>query len=84
MGNRWLESVRSGYGVLEIMFGSFVTVAQALNQIVFRDETRGIRSRIRRRHDRRKRFPDSQTKTVIPMESENPRLRNRGWKGKRD
>lgn len=44
MGNRWLESVRSGYGVLEIMFGSFVTVAQALNQIVFRDETRGIRS----------------------------------------
>lgn len=26
------------------MFGSFVTVAQALNQIVFRDETRGIRS----------------------------------------
>lgn len=44
MGNRWLESVRSGYGVLKIMFGSFVTVAQALNQIVFRDETRGIRS----------------------------------------
>lgn len=44
MGNRWLESVRSGYGVLEIMFGSFVTVAQVLNQIVFRDETRGIRS----------------------------------------
>lgn len=44
MGNRWLESVRSGYGVLEIMFGSFVTVAQTLNQIVFRDETRGIRS----------------------------------------
>lgn len=44
MENRWLESVRSGYGVLEIMFGSFVTVAQALNQIVFRDETRGIRS----------------------------------------
>lgn len=44
MGNRWLESVRSGYGVLEIMFGSFVTVAQALNQIVFRDETREIRS----------------------------------------
>lgn len=44
MGNRWLESVHSGYGVLEIMFGSFVTVAQALNQIVFRDETRGIRS----------------------------------------
>lgn len=44
MGNRWLESVRSSYGVLEIMFGSFVTVAQALNQIVFRDETRGIRS----------------------------------------
>lgn len=44
MENRWLESVRSGYGVLEIMFGSFVTVAQALNQIVFRDETREIRS----------------------------------------
>lgn len=64
-------------------FRLFVTVVQVLNQIVFRDETRGIRS-LEDQEDRRKRFSDSQTKTVIPMESENPRRRNRRWKGKHD
>lgn len=56
--------------------GFFVIVVQVLNQIVFRDETRGIRS-LEDQEDRRKRFSDSQTKTMIPMESENPRRRNR-------